>query len=458
MNKSMHHNEFDKLLRDKLSNVEMTPSNHLWDRIAPVIPKYSPWGQILTPFSKIFLGTVFVGTILITTVSIRNSEQNQNDAINMTEAEQVSEQVLIDNNNFENNTVTLLETSIVQNNNTESNNPVQFTQSKKGVSKTETGVVESEQLQESTNTSSDAESLFAEEQQEEQQEIIITNTDNNPTLTMMPLKSGLLGYYGNPVLSKLSQTQFNNTPPDYVNTSEISLNVGLQSELFYFDPALYTPRKTTDFSLNLTLRYTANDLFFETGITGTFLTQTNLYKNVTLTETLVSQYEQVDSVQFLDVWDPIQGAYVTQPVFFTSLVSIYETTTTEELETKDDAYMYLQIPVYIGIRKSVKRISLEAKTGFSYSSLIYTSAQNKSYYNENISLISAEQSLLSQKRNAQYWSFLFSIGGSYKINSNLEFYITPTYRYLLNPMFSGNQPSRRTPYAFGLHSGFRIIF
>jgi hypothetical protein len=436
--------EFDKLIREKLSNVEVPPSGHLWDKVLPVIPKYNPWGQVVTPFTKIFIGSLtFVGAVLISTISIVNNQGGMKTATpafdeKNTEAfVEVADEIV----RREETSVESIQTMIPK-----------FS---KVVTSGSQSSYTPEQLSEFHNYD-----LSSHELSEQTVSQAQPKAEHEINMAEMPVKIPTLAYEFT-MQSTLDLPSKQNTsefPPDYINNSELSLNLSMHPEVFYFDPSLFNPRKSKDYSIGVTLMYSTGDIFFETGIAGTHVSQINLYQNTTITNELVSQYEQVDSVQFVQVWDPVLQTYITQPVFFTSLVNIYEQQTETELQNKDDSYIYLQIPVLVGLSKSVKRFTLEAKTGFVFTSLIYTSQQNKSYSNDELQIVLAEQTLLSLNRSRQYWSFMLGVGGSFKLTNGSSLFLTPTYRYLLNPLYSGNQPSRKTPWAFGVQTGLRITF
>jgi len=444
MNNLKQNSEFDKLIREKLSNVEVPPSGHLWDKVLPVIPKYNPWGQVVTPFAKIFIGSLtFVGAVLISTISIVNNQGGMKIATPAIDEKNIEAFVEV------NEEIVRREEALL-----ESIQAMKIKSPKVVVSRSQSPYTP-EQLSEYQNYD-----LLSHKHADETVSMTPTKVEHEINLHEVPQKISTLAYeFKMPstidIQSKQKTSEF---PPDYINNSELSLNLSLHPEVFYFDPSLFNPRKSQDYSLGLTLMYSTGDIFFETGIAGTHVSQTNLYSNTTTTNELVSQYEQVDSVQFVQVWDPVLQTYITQPVFFTSLVNIYEQHTETELQNKEDSYIYLQIPVLVGLSKSVKRFSFEAKTGFVFTSLIYTTQQNKSYSNDELQIVLAEQTLLSLNRSRQYWSFMFGVGGSYKLTDGSSFFITPTYRYLLNPLYSGNQPSRKTPWAFGVQTGLRITF
>lgn len=444
MTKPLQNNEFDALLREKLSNVEIAPSEKVWDKIAPVIPKYNPWGQILTPFSKIFIGSlVFVGAVVISTLTLtKPSEISVNTALLLADpVENISntELVLSESNNGTNIQPDYIQpiqsSSITIKTNVHSVSPITQTQ-------TETES-EPEEVIADLNVS-----VFANEPIVYQEEYPLALMDN--------ISADLSTNLQNVELPQLIKT-FPITP-NYLNDNELSLNLSLHPEVSYFDKNLFANSTTNDFSINASIRYSTGDFFFETGISGTRVQQKNTYNNTTTTREVVDEYEVVDSVHFETVWDPELNQYVTVPIFYTSVITIYEYNTVTETQTLDDTYLYLQIPILIGLQKNFKKFTIEAKSGLTFSSLLFTSAKNNTYSNEDINIVLAEETLISPSRNQQYWSFIVGFGGSYHITDHIDLFVVPTYRYLLTPIYTGNYPSRKTPYAFGLQSGLRYIF
>ncbi len=452
MKKLMQNYEFDSLLREKLSNVEVKPSEHLWTRLAPVIPRYNPWGQIFTPFTKIFFGSlVFVGSVVITSIAVLNWNQDVSEMIPAAEKQLQAEE-------------------IIQNKRSENNNQV-VVQAVKSKSEAEQTVIlkDPTNLLPFTDTSRESDETDASEiieQVYESDVAEVVTVINNQKEEMYPVRLNPVFVYavpappavlaGKPVsyASELAAA----VPNDYVNTSELALNISLQPELYYFDTSLFATSRALDHSLNFSIQYLSRDFFFETGVSGTYVTHSNTYRNTTIVREIVDSYEQVDSVQFVDVWDPNTSTWITQPVFYTSVVNIYNDNTKTDVVIREDSYLYIQVPVFMGLRKDIRRFSVEAKTGFVFSTLLFTSEQDKTYSNEESNILYAEENIISLKRNRQYWSFMLGIGTSYKLSSTSEIFVTPTYRYLLNPLYPGNNPSRKTPYAFGLQTGIRIIF
>jgi len=249
-----------------------------------------------------------------------------------------------------------------------------------------------------------------------------------------------------------------NQSPEFITNAGISLNIYWQPEMYYYDKNLFSPSKSQNHSLGLSVMFSGQEFFLETGVEIEYLTKNNIYRDTKITNDLIGQYEQVDSVHFVEVWDPVSQCYITQPQYFTSLVSIYEQHVNETETEKNDTYMYLRLPVMIGFQKPIGKLSLEAKTGFVFHSLLYTSQLNKEYSNEDIQLVYAGQTLISFERSRQYWSFVFDIGASYQLSKNTKLFVTPSYRYMLSPLFSGNEPSRKSPYAFGMKTGLRYTF
>jgi hypothetical protein len=455
MRKLMQNNEFDQLLKDKLSNVEVKPSEHLWARIAPVIPKYNPWGQIFTPFTKFFFGSlVFVGTVVITAVSVLDNQKSSNSIIpafeNNLQAKELVQYQLQDFGAPELMPV-IYQSQIPENN----KNVYLVTADSKKFSSDEAVHNDLLSMVENTDNSIINRTLPAHDEYSPSQ-----NKDESPIKiksligTSIPVPGMILNSKPISYASALTAA----IPHDYINISELALNISFQPEQYFFDTSIFATSRAVDYSLNVTIQYITRDFFFETGISGTYVSHPNTYRNTTIVKELVDSYEQVDSVQFVDVWDPNTSSWITQPVFYTSVVNVYNENTITDIISKNDSYLYIQIPVFMGLRKDIRRFSIEAKTGFIYSSLLFTSEQDKTFSNEEANILLAEQNMISLKRNRQYWSFLLGIGGSYKLTSASEIFITPTYRYLLNPLYPGNNPSRKTPYAFGVQTGIRFIF
>jgi len=450
----MHNNEFDKLLKEKLSNVVVKPSEHLWSRIVTGIPRYSPWGQIFTPFVKIFLGSlVFVGAVVITTVSVLDNQKSSNAIMPAYESTLRGNQIT-HGQSFNIDIFELMpvinQSTIIEKTETTQLSPIDPEMLSFAIVREDNLIVDKKANNAvlAHKTSSVVELDFSQNLDEFPVKIKSIVGASLP-VSEMRLNKNPISYS-----SALSAA----IPHEYINTSELALNISYQPELYFFDSMIFEHSYALDHSLNLSIQYFTRDFFIEMGVSGTYVSHANTYQNTVEVRELVDSYEQVDSVHFVDVWDPITSEFITQPVFYTSVVNVYDENTVTDVVSKNDSYLYVQIPVFMGLRKDIRRFSIEAKTGFIFSSLLFTSEQNNIYSNEGTNILHAEQSIISLKRNRQYWSFLFGIGASYKLTSSAEMFVTPTYRYLLSPLYPGNNPSRKTPYAFGVQTGIRFIF
>jgi len=439
--------DFDNLLKEKLSNIEVTPSTQLWDKIAVSIPNTYPAGTIFTPFAKIFLGSVaFVSVIVVSTLiylytdsELFNEPEKNETAIGRVEVQK--EQFTFHSEQI--NTVRFAPQIVEQKENI-------FIPKTSSLQSTSEPVVNKTNI-EQKNIISDSESTL------KLSDISLSDQPIEVNVESIPPILGDLSYL-DPTRDLLFTEKYCKPSPEYINTANISYNLYWQPEMVFYDKSLFSPDRSEDQSIGLTVMFSTEEFFFETGLAVTFLTRNNQYNNTTITNEMIGQYEQVDSVHFVQVWDPGTQSYITQPIYFTSLIPVYEHQITENITDKTDSYVYMQIPVMIGFKKPVKRFTFEAKTGFAYNSLIFTTQQNKIYSNEDINILQASQTLISYDRMKQYWSFIFGIGATYRMTNNAHFFITPTYRYLLTPLFSGAEPSRKSPYAFGVQTGIRFSF
>lgn len=150
----------------------------------------------------------------------------------------------------------------------------------------------------------------------------------------------------------------------------------------------------------------------------------------------------------------VQGVYLFDSTYFTqydTIKIIKDSTYLNEEITKDNGatnFMYIEIPVKIGYRiLETKKFAINAITGVSFGFLI----QNQGSY------INSENKLAQAESETILFNYLLSADFIYKINNNINFTLSPHFKYNLNNLSTINATKRKYS-TFGINGGVILDF
>jgi hypothetical protein len=208
--------------------------------------------------------------------------------------------------------------------------------------------------------------------------------------------------------------------------------------IFYPDDSIPNQRSYTfDFSA----KWKKNEFFIESGLGVSFSSDNGKY--VIDYEKYLGSYNDVYNVTF----DSTENGIV--PVYHTSLVNVYDSISKFKIEQTKNHYTYLQIPLYIGFHKQVKRFGWFLKGGPVFSVLVNKSIPSPDVGDDKI--IDLDQRMPARMNTN--WQFTFSAGVTYQLSDKVSIAIEPTLRYYLKSQYERKYITTRHPCAFGLRTG-----
>lgn len=213
--------------------------------------------------------------------------------------------------------------------------------------------------------------------------------------------------------------------------------------IFYPDDSIPNQRSYT---FDVSAKWKKNEFFIESGLGVSFSSDNGKY--AIDYEKYLGSYDDVYNITF----DSTENGIV--PVYHTNLVNVYDSISKFKIEQTKNHYTYLQIPVYIGFHKQVKRFGWFVKGGPVFSVLINKSIPSPDVGDDKI--IDMDQRMPVRMNTS--WQFALSAGLTYHLSDKVSIAIEPTLRYYLNSQYERKYITTRHPYSFGLRTGLLFNF
>lgn len=221
---------------------------------------------------------------------------------------------------------------------------------------------------------------------------------------------------------------------------------------FFFTPEVgFYPNDSIpnqrNYTFDVSAKWQKNEFFIESGLGISFSSDDGNYA--------------IDYEQFLGSYDDVYNlTYDTAangslvPVYHTNVVNVYDSISKYKVDRTRNTYTYLQLPVYVGFQKQVKRFGWFVKGGPVLSLLVHKNIPGPDAgYNRIIGL---DQQMATRVNT--HWQVAFSLGMSYQLSNKVSIGIEPTFRYSLNSQYERKYISTRHPYAIGLRTGLLFNF
>ena len=237
-----------------------------------------------------------------------------------------------------------------------------------------------------------------------------------------------------------------------VNDGEQRYNRRAEWQLgLYFTPeVIFYPNDSIpnqrSYTFDLSAKWIKNEFFIESGLGVSFSSDNGKY--AIDYEKYLGSYNDVYNVTF----DSTENGIV--PIYHTNLVDVYDSISEFKIEQTKNQYTYLQIPVYIGFHKQVKRFGWFVKGGPVFSVLINKNIPTPDVGDDKI--IDMDQRMPLRVNTS--WQFAFSAGLSYQLSDKVSIAIEPTLKYYLNSQYERKYITTRHPYSFGLRTGLLFNF
>lgn len=228
---------------------------------------------------------------------------------------------------------------------------------------------------------------------------------------------------------------------------DLSLQAG--ADRFDFGEAAGQSLHSFASNTGLDLSFHFSDFYLQTGANLINMAQKNEYNY------MMNEYQQVGNITLVDSITIIQsvdtaGQIVLTPQYYTSSHAVYDSVETSHSSVSNDHYRYMEIPLAFGFQKDMRHISVYAQTGFSYSFLINAKEISASQFEAGSGQHPLSWQPIFQPRAKDFWSYNLKAGIMYNTNSHFSIGLEPTYRYILNPLYTGEDNSASTPVSYGL--------
>lgn len=424
--KLQHDNELDKLFAEKLSNLKADPPESAWRTIAPAVISTTAgltvWSSIMKP---IVWSLSVVSMLFVLTTS--NTQNNKNSLI------LEKKQVLAKNTELSINNKELIKTD--EKNDIQSNKYIEdkiiptINQNEKFIAKNETGG------------------------------IINDNTKVYSRMESPSLMSSLHYKSISEITSKHSPEFLNSEynlsqKEDYIRTPWLYLSFNTGPDVFAFNNnAVDFKSWGTNYGLGLSMHM--SEFFFSTGLNFLNISQKNTYNYTTNEYQEVGEYTIVDSISFVTQYDSLSNPYLV-PVYYTSSHPYYDSVSVAYNTHSYDDYRFFEIPMMIGLKKDIRRFTIYAQTGFTYTFSLNAKELSRDYFEETSGTQTLSWNPLTEQRLENFWSFSLGIGAYYNTKHNVSIGIEPHYRYYIDPFFSGPGADQRTPVSYGLR--LRLLY
>ncbi|PLW92935.1 MAG: hypothetical protein C0592_08260 [Marinilabiliales bacterium] len=244
-------------------------------------------------------------------------------------------------------------------------------------------------------------------------------------------------------------------PGDYVRTPWLYLSYNMGPDAFAFSQnGIDFNSWGTNYGLGVSMHM--SEFYFRTGLNFLNITQKNSYQYSQNEYLQVGEHTVVDSISFeLIGYDSLNNP-IWEPEYYTSSQPQYDSVPVNYNTHSLDKYRFFEIPMMIGIQKDIKRFTLYAQTGFTYTFSLNSSELSRNHFEETSGIQTQEWTPLSEQHLDNFWSFSLAMGAYYNTNRNLAFGIEPTYRYYIDPFFSGPGIDQHTPVSYGFR--FRLLY
>ncbi|HBG69569.1 MAG: hypothetical protein A2W93_13645 [Bacteroidetes bacterium GWF2_43_63] len=224
-----------------------------------------------------------------------------------------------------------------------------------------------------------------------------------------------------------------------------------------FDFGTQDENRITSLAINngVDLSFHFSDFYLRTGINSLNLFQHNQYNYAMNEYQQVGVYTMVDSMSFTQGVDTA-GNPVVIPQYYTSAHPVYDSVAVAHSTKASDRYHYLEIPMALGFQKDIRRFSVYAQGGFTYTFLLNASEKTQADFYEETGNQPLSWQTQSLSRNKDFWSFTLAAGVIYNTNSRLSFGVEPTYRYCLSPFYAGDERLGKAPVSYGVK--LRLVY
>jgi len=228
-------------------------------------------------------------------------------------------------------------------------------------------------------------------------------------------------------------------------------DLSAQTGVDRFDFGQTAGQRQFSFATNagLDVSFHFSDFYLQTGVNLINLAQKNEYSYS------MNEYQQVGNITLVDSISVIQaidsaGIPYVIPQYYTSSHPVFDSVETARTATSNDHYRYMEVPLALGFQKDIRHISLYAQTGFSYSFLINAKEISASQFEAGSGQRPLSWQPTFQARAHDFWSYNLKAGIIYNTNSHFSIGLEPTYRYILNSLYTGEDNTSRTPVSYGL--------
>jgi hypothetical protein len=195
------------------------------------------------------------------------------------------------------------------------------------------------------------------------------------------------------------------------------------------------------------------NLFVETGVQYRTefdygvaqITNTDIFKT--------GEYETLDSLTLIIVFDPINYLIIIKPIFHTSLHEEFDTIVKKEQQQLWQETSYLHVPLRAGFRKDFGRVSFSLKGGLDLGMCIGQKSNQVNTPEVGESVIDYAAPLPDRK--PFYTSMTVSPGMSFALNEHFSLSAEPTLRKQITSPYSDN---RKGTTAYGLRAGITYHF
>lgn len=205
-------------------------------------------------------------------------------------------------------------------------------------------------------------------------------------------------------------------------------------------------QKEANYRVDLSTGLQFRDFFVETGLGINFSKDNGGYDYDY--KKYLGTYDDVYQVTF----DSTENGII--PTYHTNPVDVYDSVKETYVPTKNH-YTYLEIPLYLGFRKQVNRLSYFVKGGPAFALLIHKNIPDVNLAaNDEIIDIKKSQPL----RVNTNWQIVLGAGIDYRIHRNLSLSVEPVFRYYVRSAYERRYIKSRHTYDIGLRAGVLYNF
>lgn len=437
--KEQHDNELDKLFAEKLSNFQAEPPDTVWRAVATGVitgaASTTVWSTVAKP--------IIWSLSLVTIVFVLNTSTPD------TKEQLFTENIITNNEHITQMRLKSISEIPVINQNLEPKGLIPITNyyTQPIVEKHSNNEPEIAVLAENNNNT-DIENNIN----------IISRNEN--ILTDQPLfinplwNNSIPGLNSSYSLGKIESEYELSQPDDYVRTPWLYLSLNTGPDAFAFN------NSGVDFTswganCGLGVSMHMSEFYFRTGLNFLNITQKNTYEYSTNEFLQVGETTTVDSISFITEYDSLNEPYIV-PVYYTSNHPQFDSVEVNYNTHSLDNYHFFEIPMIIGLQKDIKRFTVYAQAGFTYTFSMNSNELSREHFEESSGTYTQNWTPLSEQRLNNFWSFSVAMGTYYNTNRNISFGIEPTYRYYIDPFFSGTNVGQRTPVSYGVR--LRILY